>query len=142
MIENVNGIQVDISKYVGDEIARLAVASIEEEKLNDLARKAIENLYETYWSGGERITPIHKMTAQLLGERIQVHIVEILEEESFMEKAKKQAEMIVEEMQKKVREIVIEQYANALAGNISTGYFGGMFTMNVQEIVSNMFKNK
>lgn len=28
MTENINGIQVDISKYVGEEIARLAVASM------------------------------------------------------------------------------------------------------------------
>lgn len=31
MTENVNGLQVDISKYVGEEIARLAVASIGED---------------------------------------------------------------------------------------------------------------
>lgn len=30
------------------------------------------------------------------------------------------------------------QNANALAGNISTGYFGGMFKMNVQQIVHDM----
>ena len=41
MTENVNGIQVDVSKYVGEEIARLAVASIDEDRLNRLAEKAI-----------------------------------------------------------------------------------------------------
>ena len=142
MIENVNGIQVDISKYVGEEIAKFAVASIPEERLLDLARKAIVDLNTSYWSGGERITPIHKMTAELLSKKIQEHIVEIIEQESFKEEARKQAELIIEEMQKKVREIVIEQYANALAGNISTGYFGGMFTMNVEEIVMKMMSNR
>ena len=37
MTENVNGLQVDISKYVGEEIARLAVASIGEDTLKQLA---------------------------------------------------------------------------------------------------------
>ena len=46
MTENVNGIQVDVSKYVGEEIARLAVASIDEDRLNRLAEKAIRDLYE------------------------------------------------------------------------------------------------
>lgn len=46
MTENVNGIQVDVSKYVGEEIARLAVASIDEDRLDRLAEKAIRDLYE------------------------------------------------------------------------------------------------
>lgn len=46
MTENINGIQVDISKYVGEEIARLAVASIDEDRLNRLAEQAIRDLYE------------------------------------------------------------------------------------------------
>lgn len=61
------------------------------------------------------------MTAQLLGEKIQQHITDILERDDFKDQAKKQAEQLVDDMQKKVREIVIEQYANALAGNIATG---------------------
>ena len=138
MKENINGIQVDVSKYVGEEIARLAVASISEEKLTQIASKAINDLYETQWFRGERITPIHKITAELLGEKIQEHIVDILNNEEFKNQAKKQAEQIIKDMQNKVREIVIEQYANALAGNISTGYFGGMFKMNVQQIVHAM----
>lgn len=47
MTKNINGIQVDISKYVGEEIARLAVASIDEDRLNRLAEQAIRDLYET-----------------------------------------------------------------------------------------------
>ena len=63
MTENINGIQVDISKYVGEEIARL------EDRLNRLAEQAIRDLYEDQWFGGRRCTAIHKMTAQLLGEK-------------------------------------------------------------------------
>ena len=139
MTENVNGIQVDISKYVGEEIARLAVASIGEDTLKQLAEKAIKDLYEQRWFGTERATTIHRRTAQLLSEKIQEYVVEILEHDDFKEQAKRQAEQIVADMQKKVREIVIEQYANALAGNIATGYFGGTFKMNVQQIVNDMF---
>lgn len=139
MTENVNGIQVDISKYVGEEIARLAVASIGEDTLKQLAEKAIKDLYEQRWFGTERATTIHRQTAKLLSEKIQEYIVEILEHDDFKEQAKIQAEQIVADMQKKVREIVIEQYANALAGNIATGYFGGTFKMNVQQIVNDMF---
>lgn len=80
------------------------------------------------------------MTAQLLGEKIQQHITDILERDDFKDQAKKQAEQLVDDMQKKVREIVIEQYANALAGNIVTGYFGGAFKMNVQQIVNDMLR--
>lgn len=138
MTENVNGIQVDISKYVGEEIARLAVASIGEDNLKQLAEKAIKDLYEKRWFGSEHNTAIHRMAAKLLGEKIQEHIAEILESDDFKNQAKKQAEQLVDDMQKKVREIVIEQYANALAGNIATGYFGGMFKMNVQQIVNDM----
>lgn len=79
MTENVNGIQVDVSKYVGEEIARLAVASIDEDRLNRLAEKAIRDLYETQWFEGQRTTTIHRMAAQLLGEKIQQHITDILE---------------------------------------------------------------
>ena len=132
MTENVNGIQVDVSKYVGEEIARLAVASIDEDRLNRLAEKAIRE--------GQRTTTIHRMAAQLLGEKIQQHITDILERDDFKDQAKKQAEQLVDDMQKKVREIVIEQYANALAGNIATGYFGGAFKMNVQQIVNDMLR--
>ena len=139
MTENVNGIQVDISKYVGEEIARLAVASIGEDTLKQLAEKAIKDLYEQRWFGTERATTIHRKTAKLLSEKIQEYVVEILEHDDFKEQAKRQAEQIVADMQKKVREIVIEQYANALAGNIATGYFGGAFKMNVQQIVNDMF---
>ena len=139
MTENVNGIQVDVSKYVGEEIARLAVASIGEDTLKQLAEKAIKDLYEQRWFGTERATTIHRQTAKLLSEKIQEYVVEILEHDDFKEQAKRQAEQIVADMQKKVREIVIEQYANALAGNIATGYFGGAFKMNVQQIVNDMF---
>lgn len=139
MTENVNGIQVDVSKYVGEEIARLAVASIDEDRLNRLAEKAIRDLYENnQWFEGQRTTTIHRMAAQLLGEKIQKHVADILERDDFKEQARRQAEQIVEDMQKRVREIVVEQYANALAGNIATGYFGGMFKMNVQQIVTEM----
>lgn len=140
MTENINGIQVDISKYVGEEIARLAVASIDEDRLNRLAEQAIRDLYEDQWFDGRRCTTIHKMTAQLLGEKIQQHITDILERDDFKDQAKKQAEQLVDDMQKKVREIVIEQYANALAGNIVTGYFGVAFKMNVQQIVNDMLR--
>ena len=75
MTEKINGIQVDISKYVGEEIARLAVASIDEDRLNRLAEQAIRDLYEDQWFDGRRCTAIHKMTAQLLGEKIQQHIM-------------------------------------------------------------------
>lgn len=140
MTENVNGIQVDVSKYVGEEIARLAVASIDEDRLNRLAEKAIRDLYENQWFEGQRTTTIHRMAAQLLGEKIQKHVADILERDDFKEQARRQAEQIVEDMQKRVREIVIEQYANALAGNIATGYFGGAFKMNVQQIVNDMLR--
>lgn len=140
MTENVNGIQVDVSKYVGEEIARLAVASIDEDRLNRLAEKAIRDLYETQWFEGQRTTTIHRMAAQLLGEKIQKYVADILERDDFKEQARRQAEQIVEDMQKRVREIVVEQYANALAGNIATGYFGGMFKMNVQQIVNDMLR--
>lgn len=140
MIENVNGIQVDVSKYVGEEIARLAVASIDEDRLNRLAEKAIRDLYENQWFEGQRTTTIHRMAAQLLGEKIQKYVADILERDDFKEQARRQAEQIVEDMQKRVREIVIEQYANALAGNIATGYFGGAFKMNVQQIVNDMLR--
>lgn len=140
MTENVNGIQVDVSKYVGEEIARLAVASIDEDRLNRLAEKAIRDLYENQWFEGQRTTTIHRMAAQLLGEKIQKHVADILERDDFKEQARRQAEQIVEDMQKRVREIVVEQYANALAGNIATGYFGGMFKMNVQQIVNDMLR--
>lgn len=140
MAENVNGIQVDVSKYVGEEIARLAVASIDEDRLNRLAEKAIRDLYENQWFEGQRTTTIHRMAAQLLGEKIQKHVADILERDDFKEQARRQAEQIVEDMQKRVREIVVEQYANALAGNIATGYFGGMFKMNVQQIVNDMLR--
>ena len=138
MTENVNGIQVDVSKYVGEEIARLAIASIDEDRLNRLAEKAIRDLYENQWFEGQRTTTIHRMAAQLLGEKIQKYVADILERDDFKEQARRQAEQIVEDMQKRVREIVVEQYANALAGNIATGYFGGMFKMNVQQIVAEM----
>lgn len=138
MTENVNGIQVDVSKYVGEEIARLAVASIDEDRLNRLAEKAIRDLYENQWFEGQCTTTIHRMAAQLLGEKIQKYVADILERDDFKEQARRQAEQIVEDMQKRVREIVIEQYANALAGNIATGYFGGAFKMNVQQIVNDM----
>lgn len=62
MTENVNGLQVDISKYVGEEIARLAVASIGEDTLKQLAEKAIKDLYEQRWFGTERATTIHTST--------------------------------------------------------------------------------
>lgn len=140
MTENVNGIQVDVSKYVGEEIARLAVASIDEDRLNRLAEKAIRDLYENQWFEGQRTTTIHRMAAHLLGEKIQKHVADILERDDFKEQARRQAEQIVEDMQKRVREIVVEQYANALAGNIATGYFGGMFKMNVQQIVNDMLR--
>lgn len=140
MTENVNGIQVDVSKYVGEEIARLAVASIDEDRLNRLAEKAIRDLYENQWFEGQRATTIHRMAAQLLGEKIQKYVADILERDDFKEQARRQAEQIVEDMQKRVREIVIEQYANALAGNIATGYFGGAFKMNVQQIVNDMLR--
>ena len=140
MTENVNGIQVDVSKYVGEEIARLAVASIDEDRLNRLAEKAIRDLYENQWFEGQRTTTIHRMAAQLLGEKIQKYVADILERDDFKEQASRQAEQIVEDMQKRVREIVIEQYANALAGNIATGYFGGAFKMNVQQIVNDMLR--
>ena len=83
MTENINGIQVDISKYVGEEIARLAVASIDEDRLNRLAEQAIRDLYEDQWFDGRRCTAIHKMTAQLLGEKIQQHITDILVNEQL-----------------------------------------------------------
>ena len=140
MTENVNGIQVDVSKYVGEEIARLAVASIDEDRLNRLAEKAIRDLYENQWFEGQRTTTIHRMAAQLLGEKIQKYVADILERDDCKEQARRQAEQIVEDMQKRVREIVIEQYANALAGNIATGYFGGAFKMNVQQIVNDMLR--
>ena len=140
MTENVNGIQVDVSKYVGEEIARLAVASIDEDRLNRLAERAIRDLYENQWFEGQRTTTIHRMAAQLLGEKIQKYVADILERDDFKEQARRQAEQIVEDMQKRVREIVIEQYANALAGNIATGYFGGAFKMNVQQIVNDMLR--
>ena len=140
MTENVNGIQVDVSKYVGEEIARLAVASIDEDRLNRLAEKAIRDLYETQWFEGQRTTTIHRMATQLLGEKIQKYVADILERDDFKEQARRQAEQIVEDMQKRVREIVVEQYANALAGNIATGYFGGAFKMNVQQIVNDMLR--
>ena len=140
MTENVNGIQVDVSKYVGEEIARLAVASIDEDRLNRLAEKAIRDLYENQWFEGQRTTTIHRMAAQLLGEKIQKYVADILERDDFKEQARRQAEQIVVDMQKSVREIVIEQYANALAGNIATGYFGGAFKMNVQQIVNDMLR--
>ena len=140
MTENVNGIQVDVPKYVGEEIARLAVALIDEDRLNRLAEKAIRDLYENQWFEGQRTTTIHRMAAQLLGEKIQKYVADILERDDFKEQARRQAEQIVEDMQKRVREIVIEQYANALAGNIATGYFGGAFKMNVQQIVNDMLR--
>lgn len=140
MTENVNGIQVDVSKYVGEEIARLAVASIDEDRLNRLAEKAIRDLYENQWFEGQRTTTIHRMAARLLGEKIQKYVADILERDDFKEQARRQAEQIVEDMQKRVREIVVEQYANALAGNIATGYFGGTFKMNVQQIVNDMLR--
>ena len=140
MTENVNGIQVDVPKYVGEEIARLAVALIDEDRLNRLAEKAIRDLYENQWFEGQRTTTIHRMAAQLIGEKIQKYVADILERDDFKEQARRQAEQIVEDMQKRVREIVIEQYANALAGNIATGYFGGAFKMNVQQIVNDMLR--
>lgn len=101
MTENVNGLQVDISKYVGEEIARLAVASIGEDTLKQLAEKAIKDLYEQRWFGTERATTIHRQTAKLLSEKIQEYVVEILEHDDFKEQAKIQAEQIVSDMQKK-----------------------------------------
>lgn len=101
MTENVNGLQVDISKYVGEEIARLAVASIGEDTLKQLAEKAIKDLYEQRWFGTERVTTIHRQTAKLLSEKIQEYVVEILEHDDFKEQAKIQAEQIVSDMQKK-----------------------------------------
>lgn len=41
------------------------------------------------------------MTAQLLGEKIQQHITDILERDDFKDQAKKQAEQLVDDMQKK-----------------------------------------
>lgn len=108
--------------------------------MNRLAEKAIHDLYENQWFEGQRTTTIHRMAAQLLGEKIQKYVADILERDDFKEQARRQAEQIVEDMQKRVREIVIEQYANALAGNIATGYFGGAFKMNVQQIVNDMLR--
>ena len=106
MTENVNGIQVDVSKYVGEEIARLAVASIDEDRLNRLAEKAIRDLYENQWFEGQRTTTIHRMAAQLLGEKIQKYVADILERDDFKEQARRQAEQIVEDMQQFKQQLI------------------------------------
>ena len=43
-------------KRQGEEIARLAVASIDEDRLNRLAEQAIRDLYEDQWFDGRRCT--------------------------------------------------------------------------------------
>ena len=143
MTENINGIQVDVSKYVGEEIAKLAVATIEQERLEALAKQAVNNAFNgEEWYDGRRSTPVYRMVTKIFSEKLQEQIDAIAETEEFKATARKKAEEILEEMQDKVKEIAINKYAEALSGNFMHGYYDGCFRMNVQDIVMDMMSSR
>lgn len=139
--ENINGIQVDVSVVLANKVAELAVATISQDKLDEIGRKAwFEITKDNSDNWNKRPSEVNKLAASKFYEQVSKYLDELMSSEEYQKKAKEEAENIIVEMKQKIHDNLV----NTVAGQLSNEWvspYGGQFKMNVEQIVLSMIQN-
>lgn len=137
-MENIGGIQVDVSAAIGKELAKLAVQTVDEDKLKEIVSRTLYNLstQKTHWVNGTQRTELERYIMVEYSGVLSGYVKELMGTDEFKARAREQAKELVDDLQKKVKEIIIDKYAEALSGDIAFGSFDSMFRFNVERIIS------
>lgn len=140
-MENINGINVDISKKLGEEIAKVAIASISEEEIKAYAHRAIKDVTSKQGYYHNENSKAEKEAANLFYQEVSKQISEIVNSDEYKEMARMEAENIIKEVKEKLHDNLVNNIANQLAFHVTDPY-GGLFEYKVQELVARMINNK
>jgi hypothetical protein len=117
--ENIAGIQVDVSKAVGSEIAKIALAQISQEELERIARVTlnfIQKSENTYY--GREKSDLDKMVASMFLDDLRDKVKAIMESEEHKKQTQDMAQGVVDEIVSETKRKLIEQVSSRLSGCI------------------------
>lgn len=137
-MDNINGINVDISAVLSEQLAKIAVSKISEEQIHDICNRAlIEATDRPYRYGGKDSSKVDNIATKLFYDKVSEEIEEILQDDEYKKKAREEAELILKEMKEKLHEKLINNITDKLCMNY-TDVYGCSFKTNVANIVNEM----
>lgn len=142
-MENINGIQVDVSAVLADKIAEIAVATISKEKMEEIGKRTYDSvMYHEVdrWNNVSR-SPVEKLAVEKFYKEVSKYFDELITSEEYQKKAKEEAEKIIEEMKTKIHDNLV----NTISGQLSSQYispYGGVFRNNVEQIVMSIIQRQ
>jgi basic membrane lipoprotein Med (substrate-binding protein (PBP1-ABC) superfamily) len=140
MAENINGIQVDVSAVLADRIAEMAVATVSKEQLELIGKRALIEVSSDKGDGwNKRPSDVQKLATEKFYSEVSKYFDELISLEEYQQKAKEEAEKIIEEMKQNVHNKLV----NNITGQLSAQYcdpYGSMFHVQVAQIVNNMMQ--
>lgn len=120
-------ISVEVNKYLAEEMAKKVIGTISEEELKEKAIKAYKDINQgDYWHQPELNKAVNKVYLDALTAKVE----ELMSSEPYQQQAKKEAELIIDEILKKTKEKMIEEVSNRLAG-VAISYDG----MNLRNMI-------
>lgn len=120
-------ISVEVNKYLAEEMAKKVIGTISEEELKEKAINAYKDINRgDYWQKSELTKAVNKVYLDAILAKVE----ELMSSEPYQQQAKKEAELIVDEILKKTKEKMIEEVSNRLAG-VAISYDG----MNLRNMI-------
>ena len=141
-MENINGIQVDVSAVLADKVAELAVATISKERMEQIGQNALEDITTSKGNGwNSEPSKCRKVAAEKYYKEVSKYFDELVNSEEYQQKAKEEAELIIKEMKEKIHKDLVETVSGQLSGIIVSPY-GCVFRNNIEQIVLGMIQNR
>jgi HD-GYP domain-containing protein (c-di-GMP phosphodiesterase class II) len=141
-MENINGIQVDMSAILGDKIAEMAIATIPKEKLEEIGTAALKEVITKKGSGwNQEPAKAEKIASEKFYAEVSKYFDELVSSEEYKKKAKEEAERIVEEMKQKIHDNLVNSVSSQLSA-MSVDPYGNIFRQNVAQIVASMTQQR
>ena len=141
-MEELQGIKLNVSEVLSEKISEIATQNISKEELTAIACRAIHNVSSrpsTYTFTPKSIVDnlaLEKISS-LLGEEIEA----ILNTPKYKENVKKESMRILEDMQKKYHDAIVETFIKNMCLQ-STDFCGGVFEQRVREIIFGVLQNR
>lgn len=133
-----DGLNINIDRVIGEEVAKKIVESITEEKLSLMATDAFRRMTETPRSSysSNNKSQLETLTENELTIRMVAKIKEIMDSDDHKAMVNNLAETAVQEITDKTRSKLVETVSSRLAGSVIDPVIGVRW--QVQQIVQEM----
>lgn len=139
-MENINGIQVDVSAVLADKVAELAVSTISQEQLEKIGHSAMWEVTKDQGDNwNKKPSRAQAIATEKFYAEVSKYFDEIISSDEYKQKAREEAEKIIEEMKKNVHDKLVDRIAGQLSAQYSDPY-GSIFTSSVSQVVNDMMK--